>query len=232
MTVMNATDQVMDDATTTERIVAPASSRFRRKRQWALWGSAMAVVVIASLWYGFSRTSGPTISATVADCSQSLVNLNTGLPATGLRPVVVGLGTVASIAAFQTSTGPGWCYDGMGTGGGGISRAAMRLAVDAPVAVVDGGLNSDVLMLVHLGQKTTSVVVTTATSRSIVLAHGGAFEVLRVPMAQWPHWRAPWPRRQVSLGRIIGFDRQGRVTSSQAFTWCPGSTNTFPGTRC
>ena len=85
MTVMNATDQVMDDATTTERIVAPESSRLRRKRQWALWGSAMAVVVIASLWYGFSRTSGPTISATVADCSQSLVNLNTGLPATGLR---------------------------------------------------------------------------------------------------------------------------------------------------
>jgi len=222
----------MDDASEIEHARAASSAKFRHKRQWALSGCAVAVVVIASLWYGFSRTSGPTISATVEDCSQSLVNISTGLPATGLRPVVVGLGAVASIAAFQTSTGPGWCYDGMGTGGGGISRAAMHSAVDAPVAVLDGGLNSNVLMLVHLGQKTKSVVVTTATSRSIVLAQGGGFEVLRVPMAKWPHWRAPWPRRQVSLGRIIGFDLQGRVTSSQAFTWCPGSFNTFPGTPC
>jgi len=121
-----------------------------------------------------------------------------------------------------------WCFDGMGTGSAGISHAAMRAALDAPVAVVDGGLNSDVLMLVHLGQHTTSVVVTTAGSRSIVLAHGGGFEVLRIPMAKC-RIGTHMDLRERRLGRIIGFDNEGRVTSSLAFTWCPGSINTSPG---
>lgn len=219
----------MANATEPETTIGRSSVTGRR---WLVWGGAVVFVLAGSIWYGFSHASGPTVSATVADCSRSLVDPTTGLSVTDLQPVVVGLGTVASIAVIQTPTGPVWCFDGMGTGTGGISQAAMRSALDAPVAVVDGSLKSDVLMLVHLGHKTASVVVTTAASRSNVLAHGGGFEVLRVPTAQWPHWHAPWPRGPVSLGRIIGFDIQGRVTSSEAFTWCPGSINNSPGTGC
>jgi len=229
---VTATNPTSDHVETVGRGATPPGTILRRTRGWVLWGGALTIVVVAILWYGFSRASGPTINTTLADCSRALVNPTTGLPATGLRPVVVGLGTVASIAAIQTPTGPVWCFDGMGTGSAGISHAAMRAALDAPVAVVDGGLNSDVLMLVHLGQHTTSVVVTTAGSRSIVLAHGGGFEVLRIPMAKWPHWHAPWTYGNVAIGRIIGFDNEGRVTSSLAFTWCPGSINTLPGTAC
>jgi hypothetical protein len=231
MTQVTVTIPTSDDAGTSGGVSAPLSTDFHRKRRWALWSGAVAIVVVGSLWYGLSRGNGPTVSATVADCSDALAGATATPPVTNLVPSVVGLGSVASIAAFETPTGPAWCFDGLGTGGDGISQAAMRSAVDAPVAVVDGALNSDVLMLVHLGQQTTSVVVTTAGSRSIVLAHGGGFEVLRIPM-KWPHWRAPWPRGPVELGRIIGFDHEGRVTSSQAFTWCPGSINTSPGTGC
>jgi hypothetical protein len=231
MTEVNESNLTNGDAETTEGVAAPAGTVVRRTRRWAPW-CAVTVVIIGSLWYGFSRANGPTVSATVADCSQTLTDPTTGLPVTGLRQVVVGLGTVASIAVLRTPTGTVWCFDGMGIGGGGISRAAMRSALDAPVAVEDGTLNSDVLMLVHLGQKTASVVVTTATSRSIVLSHGGGFEVLRVPTAGWPHWHAPWKRGAVTLGRVIGFDSEGRVTSSLVFSWCPGSINRFPGTAC
>jgi hypothetical protein len=211
---------------------APAGTTAPFRRRLALIGGAVIVLVVGSLWYGLSRTSGPTINTTLADCSNAAVNQNNGLPETGWRPIVVGLGTVASMAVFDTPTGPAWCYDGMGTGGGGFSPATLRAAVGVPIAVVDGGLDADVLMLVHLGRSTASVVVTTATSHSIVLAHGGGFEVLRVPMASWPHWHAPWSRHAVALGQIVGFDREGRVTSSQVFSWCPGGINRFIGTAC
>lgn len=232
MTEVTATNLTSDDAVTTERVAAPVSTAFHRKRRWAIWGGALAIVVFGCLWYGLSRGSGPTISATVADCSQAMEDSTTPPPATSLRPGVVGLGSVASIATFETPSGLRWCFDGMGLGTGAITQAEMRSAVGAPVAVVDGGLNSDVLMLVHLGKQTASVIVTTAGSHSNVLAQGGGFEVLRIPMAKWPHWHAPWTHSGVALGRIIGFDNEGRVTSSLAFTWCPGSINTVPGTAC
>jgi hypothetical protein len=231
MTEVTTTIPTSDDAGTTRLISPPPSTDFRRRRRWALWVGAVTIVVVGSLWYGLSRDSGPTVSATVADCSDALGGATATSPTTNLQPLIVGLGSVASIAAFETPSGPAWCFDGMGTGGDGISQAAMHSALDAPVAVVDGALNSDVLMLVHLGPRTTSVVVTTAGSHSNVLARGDGFEVLRIPM-KWPKWHAPWPRGPVALGRIIGFDHQGRVTSSQAFTWCPGSINISPGTGC
>jgi len=110
----------------------------------------------------------------------------------------------------------------------------MRAALFAPVAVEDGTLTSDVLLLVHLGKTTTSVVVATADARSTVLSRDNGFEVLRIPTTGWPWqlWHAPWPRRAVALGRIIGFDREGRVTTTLPFTWCPGGVNNFPGTGC
>ncbi len=132
--------------------------------------------------------------------------------------------------AFVMSSGVHWCFDGMGVGTGLISERELHSALAEPEAVVDGSLTGDVLMLVHLGGNTRSVIVTTSRSRSIVLANGDGFEVLRIPMTTWPDdWHAPWPRGPVALGRITGFDAQGRVTSSLPFTWCPGSINTFPG---
>jgi hypothetical protein len=110
----------------------------------------------------------------------------------------------------------------------------MHAALAAPVAVEDGTLTSDVLLLVHLGQKTTSVVVATADASSTVLARKDGFEVLRIPTTGWPwrQWHVPWSRQPVALGRIIGFDRAGRVTASMPFTWCPGGINNSPGTGC
>jgi hypothetical protein len=114
-----------------------------------------------------------------------------------------------SIATFDTPTGPVWCFDGEGLATGGITSAAMHSALAAPVAVEDGTLQHDVLLLVHLGRKTTSVVVTTADARSSVVARSDGFEVLRIPTTGWPtsHWHAPWPRHAVALGRIVGFDK-------------------------
>jgi hypothetical protein len=108
----------------------------------------------------------------------------------------------------------------------------MNAALGAPVAVVDGSLTSDVLMLVHLGKHTTTAVVTTAESRSNVVAHAQRFEVLRIPMTTWPSSHALGSGEAVDLGRIIGFNDTGRVTSSRAFTWCLGSINAFPGKSC
>jgi hypothetical protein len=194
----------------------------------------VAIVVIGGAWFGLSRGSGPTVASTVADCSQGIEGPN-AQPVTSLQPGVVGLGSVASIATFTTSTGPLWCFDDMSLGTGGITNAQMRSALAAPVAIEDGNnLTSDVLLLVHLGKSTTSVVVTTADTRSSVLARKDGFEVLRIPTTGWPisSWHAPWPRRAVALGRIVGFDNEGRVTASMPFTWCPGGVNNFPGKGC
>jgi hypothetical protein len=205
----------------------------RRRRRWTIWG-VVALVVVAGVWFGLSRGGGPTVASTVADCAQGFGDGPNPPSVTSLQPGVVGLGSVASIATFDTPTGEAWCFDGMGVGSAGITNAQMQSALSAPVAVEDGKLTSDVLLLVHLGKTTTSVVVTTADARSSVLARKNGFEVLRVPTTGWPssHWHAPWPRRPVTLGRIIGFDNEGRVTASMPFTWCPGGINNSPGTGC
>ncbi len=231
MSDVSSTTVVSDNTESTNRRDDRVGKVPRRFGRWLLWGGALAIFVIASLWYGISRSGGPTVSATLSDCSQAVASSATGLPQSNIQLVLVGLGSVASVAVFQTPTGPAWCFDGVGVFGDGISETNMRAPLFAPAAVVDGSLTSDVLMLVHLGPQTKNAVVTTATSRSNVLAHGGGFEVLRVPVT-WPNWHAPWPRGPVALGQILGFDREGRVTSSQPFTWCPGSVNTAPGTGC
>jgi hypothetical protein len=232
MTQVSETDQSADSGARSEGGTTSKGSNVHRSRRWPLWGGALVVVLAAGLWYGLGRGGGPTVTATVTDCSQGLHDPNASPPVANLRPAVVGLGAVASLAAFDTTTGWVWCFDGMGSGTDGISRVQMHAAVGAPVAVVDGSLTSDVLMLVHLARHTTSVVVTTANSRSFVIGRGEGFEVLRIPMTKWPPWHAPWIHRAIALGRIIGFDDEGRVTSSQPFTWCPGAINTTPGGGC
>jgi hypothetical protein len=214
----------------TERAVDAGGIDMRRKRRWAIWG-VVALVVIGGVWFGLSRGGGPTVAATVADCTQSLESTTNPTSVTSLQPGVVGLGSVASIATFDTPTGEAWCFDGMGVGSGGITNAQMQSALSAPVAVVDGGLSSNVLMLVHLGKQTRSVVVMTASSRSSVVARKDGFEVLRIPMAKWPP-RHLTSHNAVDLGRILGFNEDGRVTGSIDFTWCLGSINDTPGTSC
>jgi hypothetical protein len=75
--------------------------------------------------------------------------------------------------------------------------------------------------------------VETVDSQSTVLARGDSFEVLRVPIAiKWAkpgRPMAPWLRSSVVIGQVLGFDRRGLVTSSQPFTFCPGSINSSPG---
>src|ERR1700691_1792204 len=224
---------ISDASDATTRVPDAGSIESRRRRLWTIW-VVVALVVIGGVWFGLAVGSGPTVASTVADCSQGFENGSNSFPVTNMQPGVVGLGSVASIATFDTPTGEAWCFDGMGTGSAGITDAQMQSALAAPVAVEDGTLTSDVLLLVHLGKKTTSVVVTTADARSSVLARKDGFEVLRIPTTGWPtsRWHAPWPRRAVALGRIIGFDNEGRVTASMPFTWCPGGINNSPGTGC
>lgn len=202
----------------------------RRLRHW-LRAVGVLVVVAGSLWNVFGRSDVVSVAAAEADCARSLPNGE--LPGSEtMVPTVIGRGSSASLMAFDAADGWRWCLGGIGVGGGPISKSEMRAPLAVPVAIVDGALRSDVLLLVHRNEPTTRVVVVTARSTSVVLAQRGGFEVLRVPMATWPRWHAPWSRVPVDLGRILGFDSSGRVTFNQAFTWCPGSYNVFPGQGC
>jgi hypothetical protein len=202
----------------------------RRLRHW-LTAVGVLVVVAGSLWNMFGRSDVVSVAVAEADCARSLPN--GGLPGSGtMVPTVIGRGSSASLIAFDAADGWRWCLGGIGIGGGPISKSEMRAPFAVPVAIVDGALQGDVLLLVHRNEPTTRVVVVTARSTSVVLAQRSGFEVLRVPMATWPRWHAPWSRVPVALGRILGFDSVGRVTSSQAFTWCPGSYDVFPGQGC
>jgi hypothetical protein len=215
-----------------EVATASGDAEPHRAPRWAIW-AGLVVVVAGSLWIGFGRGGGATASTTIADCTRAFEVSSTPPPSTSFSPGVVGLGSVASIATFDSPSGWRWCFDGMGLATGRITQSEMQLAVNAPVAVYDGSLTSaDVLMLVHHDPRTTTVLVDTSSSRSVIVARTAGFEVLRISTDGWPHWREPWPRTPVILGRIIGFDRLGRVASSEPFTWCPGSINTFPGQAC
>ncbi len=227
------TNTLTSDAVAASEPNIPMGNIDARTRRWSIW-AAVAIVAIGGLWFGLSGSSGPTVASTVADCTQGFESNANSPPVTSLQPGAVGVGSVVSIATFSTPSGPEWCFDGMGVGSGGITTAHLHAALFAPVAVEDGTLTSDVLLLVHLGKMTTSVVVATADARSTVLSHKNGFEVLRIPTTGWPwqRWHAPWPRHPVTLGRIIGFDREGGVTATLPFTWCPGGINNFPGTDC
>src|ERR1700722_5705737 len=124
-------------ATTLPEIIGeaggPRGNGSDRRPRWVLWSVALAIVAAGGLWYGVFRTSGPTLSATVAACSQALEGSTT--QATNLQPGVVGLGKVASIATFDTPSGLRWCFDGMGVATGPITQYQMRSTVSAPVAV-------------------------------------------------------------------------------------------------
>lgn len=204
----------------------------RRSHGWMrIVASAAAVVIVAgALWYGFGRSPSLSECQTIGDCSRSIANVNS--PTESLTPRVFGSASSVAIAVFDTSRGWRWCFDGMGVGTGPIQRSELREPVGSPVAVLDGGFGRDALMLVHHDRRTKTVIVETATSPSVVLAQGGGFEVLLVPISKWTRWHRPWTRRPIDLGRILGFTSEGRVTESTQFTWCPGSINVFPDRGC
>jgi hypothetical protein len=204
----------------------------RRCHVWMrIVASAVAAVIVAgALWYGFGRSPSLSESQTIADCSRSIANVES--PTESLTPRVFGSASSVAIAVFDTSRGWRWCFDGMGIGTGPIHRSELLQPVDAPVAVLDGGFGHDALMLVHHNPQTKTVVVETASSPSVVLARGGEFEVLLVPISEWTDWHRPWNRTPVNLGEILGFTSDGHVTASMQFTWCPGSIDVYPGSHC
>jgi hypothetical protein len=199
-----------------------------RRFRWLIWCAVAAIIVAGTFFYGFGQAGGVSRSDALAACAMRF-GTNSSLNVADIQPAVVGLGNSDSLAAANTASGWRWCDV---QSSGAISGAQLRAPVGVITAVHDGNLQSDILMLIHLSTPTVSVAVTTVSSRSVVLSHGGGFEVLRVPIANWPKWHAPWSRVPVALGRIIGFDSEGRVTSSQSFTWCPGALNTVPGAGC
>ena len=221
MMKVTATELTRDETAST--ITPPA-----RKYRWLNWSVVVVLIVGGSLWYEFGRGGGISRNQALAACAAS-IGANPLTPLTSVQPAVVGLSDTQSLAAVNTTAGWRWCFR---NGGGGIASAQLTAPVGAISAVLVDGLQSDALMLVHLNAPTTSVVVDTAASRSTVISSGGGFEVLRIAMAKWPQLHAPWGRTPVALGRILGFDNQGKVTSSQPFTWCPGSLLTYPGVGC
>jgi hypothetical protein len=174
------------------------------------------------------------VPGTVSDCSRAMSNPGSGPTGSSgsLVPTVVGVGSSASIAVFDTDGRWRWCFDHMGIGTGPISSAAMRAPVAVPLVLLDGDFSHDVLVLVHHDSRTVKVLVDTVGSQSTVLARGGSLEVLRVPnvIQRVGPGRvvAPWLRSWVVLGQVLGFDRRGLVTSSQAFTLCPLSIDSSP----
>lgn len=214
-----------------ENDVTRRPSHGGRRKRLGVWAVVFAVILGGALWYGFVRSPSISADATVSACTHALTNDGSSSVA-DLVPTVVGLESSVGVAAFETTRGWRWCFAGMGTGTGTIERVALIKPMSAPIAVLDGGFGRDVLMLIHHDRQTTSVVVDTAWSRSVVLASANGFEVLRVPMASWPHWHTPWSRIPVPLGQILGFDRAGQLTSSMPFTWCPGSIDVNPGRGC
>ena len=63
------TNTLTSDASGATTGVPDAPSIDLRKRRWTIWG-AVAVIVLGGLWFGLSRGGGPTVAATVADCTQ------------------------------------------------------------------------------------------------------------------------------------------------------------------
>jgi len=199
-----------------------------RKRLWLASVVAVALVVAGSLWLALSAGGAVSEGATLNDCSRAMSTPGSGPTgnASSLVPTVVGVGSSASIAVFDTDGRWCWCFDGVGVGEGAISSAAMRAPVAVPLVLLDGGFSHDVLVLVHHDPRTVMVLVDTVDSTSTVLARGRSFEVLRVPPGQAV---GSLLRSWVVLGQVLGFDRKGLVTSSQTFTLCPGSIDSFPG---
>lgn len=232
---MSRAKTVIDAGTNLETAAEPGSTMRPwhdgpRKRVGVL-AVVFAVILGGGLWYGLGRSNSISAGEIVSECSQSLTNDDPS-GATNLAPTVVGRESSVGVAAFHTASGWRWCFVGMGTGTGPIEGSAFHVPVSASIEVLDGGFGHDVLMLVHHDRLTRSVVVDTASSRSVVLASADGFEVLRVPMARWPRWRAPWSRTPVVLGRILGFDSEGRLMSNVPFAWCPGSIDVNPGQGC
>ena len=198
--------------------------------RWPALGVLATLVVAGGLWLFEGRSSSASTESTVTSCSRALSSQQSFTAPT--TPVVAAAGRVVGVAAFHVGGGWEWCFAGVGTGTGRIPTAQMRAVVSVPIAVVDGNIGAQrVLVLVHHNRATESVVVDGAWARSLVLARGSGFEVLELSVRRWPPWHVPWGHAAVRLGTVQGFDGAGRVTGSEAFDWCPGSINS-PGSGC
>ena len=222
-----ADSPVVDGVESAERLTN------RSQRKWILLCTSAALLVLGLVWFWLasdgSASSVETVSGTVADCTHSMTEGQSG-SAPNPVPIVVGVGSVNSIAAFYSSLGVRWCFVGPGIGVGNVPHSALRKPVDVVAAVLDGNSNHWVLLLVHHTPHTQVVVVNTRWSRSAVVARAGGFEVLRVSVARWPNWHVPWNRPPVTLGEIVGYDKIGQVTARQPFSWCQGAVNSYPNT--
>ena len=195
---------------------------------------AAVVAVVGVTWFAVSHGSRVTVRSTISNCSWSISGQGTVSPSL-FHPAIVGIGSNAGLAAYHIKGSRTWCFTGMGTGTAPISLPTLRAPVSSPIAILDGdqlGESPAVLLLVHRGPGTASVLAVTEWTRSTVIAKGSGFEVLRLPIARWPSWHTPWLRNQVTLGTLMGFDRAGRVTFGEPFGWCPGQISTILGHGC
>lgn len=224
----------MADGTGGEAAGSGQAAPGRRTWQWAGSLVLAAALVAVAVWLGVPGTTAPSVATTVSDCTSSAPAPPAGRAPTLGRPAIVGVGAYASIAVFHTTGQWRWCFDGMGTGGGTITAAAMRAPVGVPLVLVDVGTayDHDALVLVHRSAATARVVIDAADSQSTVVASRGGFAVLDVHLDRALDWHAPWPRSPVVLGQVLGFDRRGVVTASRPFTVCPGSIDSLPGEGC
>lgn len=209
--------------------------RWRGSRPlWAASAVLVACAVGGGSWWGLGGSGGPSVPVTVADCSAALNagGSGTGGTPTTSAPTVVGVGQYASIAVFsEAGRRWSWCFDGMGTGTSTLPETVLQGPLSVPLVLHDVGThNHQLLALVHHNASTTKVGVEVAGGHGRVVARGGQFEVLAVPLAKSLHWHARGPRPPAVVGRVIGYGRRGLVTGTEPLTICPGSIDTTAGT--
>ncbi len=214
---------------------ADAPARFFPGAWWIMGLLVVAVLVAGTLSARHGR-QGITLTSTVAECSSQLTTTPLGTPSSPAgpvaapTPVVVGVGSHASIAVFRRGATWSWCFAGLGVGTG---RLPTPRATQGLLGVRDGTSVTPpgVLLLVYRDSATQRVVVTSKWAQSKVIASRDGFDVLSLAT---PLWLAPTLSHSCAptIGEIKGYNGAGQVTYRAPLRWSTGQMNVFPVTAC
>jgi len=197
------------------------------KQRWLTVTVLATSVVASTLWFSANQSSSASErNAALSSCQPPSTDLLAPTPA--IVPIVVGVGAQTALAIVKTDAGLRYCSQGIS---GPVSTAELTAPVGTVMGFLDG-LHGNILLLVHRGPATKTVVVDTAAGRSSIIGQGDRFEVLEVPVASWPPTAQRIGHALLTLGRIQGFSSDGRVIASQNLTWCGLSINYQPGSSC
>lgn len=204
---------------------SPADDRGKNphgRRKWAVLSALLVLAVAGSLSVLLSSSQSFSAAETTSLCPR----------AKGAEIVASG----ASQGVAVVSTGRGWtaCDAQGGTETWAIPNRLLTPPISVVAEAVDGsGANTDILVIVHLGQRTKSVGIYTVLSKASLLARGDGFEIMRAPVEGAREFSPPWNRAHLlHLGEVVGYSEHGRVTGQEPFSWCPNFQMWTPSARC